>query len=1316
MNSSRLGRVAIWITFAVAGLIAIATVAVQSAAFHRFILARVIQKVETLTGARVQIGAFAFRWQGLRVDFYNVVLRGTEQPSERPLLAADHLAISTRILSVWKKQIDLSEIILDRPIASLQIDSRGRNNLPTAPGGTGEVKETSDIFDLAIQHFVIRSGEIYYNDRQMPLSADLHDFHTESVFNNLTQQYKLSATYDRGVLSYKDFKPIEHNVVVNLKAGRSGLFIDDIVLAAKNSKMEVRGELNDYANPSLDGSYIIQIDARDVSTMLNVNPRPSGQIELRGNLRYRDTRDIPFINAISINGTLDSAALNVRTPTARGDLKAVRAQYRLENGNLYVTDAQAETLGGRILASYEVTHLDAKPSSRLDASAQGISLRAVAQAFLVNGIPEIALAAKCRMRLQAFWTGSIQRGSGRASAIISSTDNSRDRNPGMGLDGRINVAYQGASETVLVDNSYLRSSATQASVSGTLGKNSNLNVDINASDLHELGSLLQSVRAANADKESALRTTDLRGAARFRGQVLGLIQNPRLTGQLSASGLDVNGSHWRALQAGLDLNRSGVILRNVNLEGKDQGQVRGTTHVGLWDWSFSRSSPIDVHLTATKLSLPDLELLAGRHDPVMGTLDGTISISGSTDNPSGNGSLSLRQATAWKAPITDLTVGFQGNGNSIQSKVQLQIPAGGTVATVTYSPKTEQYDVDVSGSRLKLEMLKTIQARNAGIAGVLTLSAKGHGTVTNPAFEANVNIANLKVRDQSIREIQAQLGVANQHANATLRANLEQTSIDAKGEVDLTGEHLANAKIDTGPIAIGFLLGSYMPSLGSNITAETELHATLNGPLINPARLQAHLEIPTLSLIHKSQQIKNARPLRISYTGGLIKIDDVEMKGSGTDVNLAGSISTSRTASMDLRLNGSLDLSMLKGFQQDLDSSGGVDVQLGAHGTLSSPQVQGNVRVVNAAATSANIPIGFENVNGSFTVSGNRMDIGRFTGNAGGGNVSATGFLIYGGKTDFSFNVEANNVRVRYPDGVRSIVGGSLQLSGSPTNSRLGGNVLIDRLSFTPDFDMANFIGQFSGETPPVAPSVFQQNMKLKVAIQTASNLNAVSSKLSVAGTANLTVGGTAANPVILGRTTLTGGEVFFLGKRYEVQNGTIEFANPVRTEPILNLYVTTTVQQYTITLNFVGPIDRLRTNYASDPSLAPADIINLIAFGKTAAQSASVASTPTSVGAESVLAQGVSGQVSGRIEKLAGISQLAIDPLAGTNPNDPGSQISVQQRVSGNLLLTFSTDVTSTQNQAVQLQYQVQRNVSLSVLRDQNGGYAIDVRVRKVF
>jgi len=1301
---------------AIGGLVAIAMVLMQTPAFHRFVLGRIVQKVEAATGARVEIGGIKFRWRGLHVDFYNIILHGTEPGRARPLLVADHLGVGVKILPLGKKQIDLREIIVDHFAVNVQIDSSGRNNLPTARAGTAQTNGTGSIFDLAIQHVFLQGGEIYYNDRETPLSADLHNFHTESVFNNLTQQYKLSAAYDRGILSYKDLKPIQHSVSVNLKAGRSGLFIEQLEITAENSKIGLRGELRDYADPSLKGSYVMHIDSRDASRMLNSSSRVSGQAQLQGNLQYHNARDIPFIKAISINGTFDSEGLSVFSPTARAEMKAIRAKYRLENGNLTVNDANAGMLGGHILANYQVAGLDARPRSRLEASASGVSLRVLAQTFLAGGTPEILVGATVDAKVQATWSENVQQGFARASAVINSANNASGRTPASGLEGKINVTYQGNSQTISVDNSYLHSAATRAYASGTLGRNSNLNVDVNAADLHELDSLLKSVQLGNANNGSALSTMDLRGAARFRGRLLGSMQSPRLTGQLSAGNLDFNGSRWRALQAEVELSHSGVELRSVTLHDADQGQLTGTARVGFKDWSFEKSSPINVGVKATKVSLVNLELLAGRKDPVTGTLDATISISGSMDSPSGNGSLSLKQGTAWNEPINDLTIGFKGSENGIQSKVQIRIPAGDVVANVTYAPKTQQYDLDVSSSNIKLEMLKVVEARNGGIEGALTVSAKGRGTVKNPSFDANLNIAKLKVRDQSIPEIQATVAVANQHANATLTANLEQTSIHVKGEMNLYGEQLANAQVDTGVVPIGFLLASYMPSIGVNISGTTELHGTLSGPLREPARIQAHLEIPTLTLVHKTQQIANPRPLRMSYAGGVIKIDDAEMKGSGTDVKLAGSIPLSRTAAMDLKLNGSLDLALLRGFQQDLESSGNVDVQLAARGTLASPQVQGQARVVNAAATSGTIPIGFENVNGTFTLNGNRIDVGNFSGNAGGGNVSATGFLTYGGATDFSVNVDANNVRVRYPDGVRSVVSGKLQMNGAPDNSTLSGKVLIDRLSFTRDFDMANFVGQFSGETPPATPSAFEENMKLNINVQTANNLNAVSNKLSISGAANLTLGGTAANPVILGRTTLTGGEIFFLGKRYELQSGAIEFTNPVRTVPILNLYVTTTVQQYNITLNLVGPLDRLRTNYTSDPSLPPSDIINLVAFGKTAEQSASAASTTTSVGAESVLAQGVSSQVSGRIEKLAGISQLSIDPLAGTNSNDPGSQISVQQRVTGNLLLTFSTDVTSTQNQAVQLQYQANRSVSLSVLRDQNGGYAIDVRVRKVF
>ena len=63
-----------------------------------------------------------------------------------------------------------------------------------------------------------------------------------------------------------------------------------------------------------------------------------------------------------------------------------------------------------------------------------------------------------------------------------------------------------------------------------------------------------------------------------------------------------------------------------------------------------------------------------------------------------------------------------------------------------------------------------------------------------------------------------------------------------------------------------------------------------------------------------------------------------------------------------------------------------------------------------------------------------------------------------------------------------------------------------------------------------------------------------------------------------------------------------------------MNLYVTTTVESYDITLNFLGPLDRLRTNYTSDPALPPVDIIHLLAFGTTTAEAAATA-TPASLG-----------------------------------------------------------------------------------------------------
>src|SRR5205823_4237372 len=154
--------------------------------------------------------------------------------------------------------------------------------------------------------------------------------------------------------------------------------------------------------------------------------------------------------------------------------------------------------------------------------------------------------------------------------------------------------------------------------------------------------------------------------------------------------------------------------------------------------------------------------------------------------------------------------------------------------------------------------------------------------------------------------------------------------------------------------------------------------------------------------------------------------------------------------------------------------------------------------------------------------------------------------------------------------------------------------------------------------------------------------------------------------------------------------------------------------QQYDLQMHIWGPADHLATNYSSDPSLPPSDIINLIAFGKTAEATAANPSPSGMLGAQSLVASQVSSQVTSRISKLAGISQLSVDPSLGGGQQSPGARITVQQRVTGKVFVTFSTDITATQQEVIQVEYRMNRRTSVKAVRDQNGGFSLQTNFRK--
>jgi translocation and assembly module TamB len=61
-------------------------------------------------------------------------------------------------------------------------------------------------------------------------------------------------------------------------------------------------------------------------------------------------------------------------------------------------------------------------------------------------------------------------------------------------------------------------------------------------------------------------------------------------------------------------------------------------------------------------------------------------------------------------------------------------------------------------------------------------------------------------------------------------------------------------------------------------------------------------------------------------------------------------------------------------------------------------------------------------------------------------------------------------------------------------------------------------------------------------------------------------------------------------------------------------------------------------------------------------------------------------------------------------------ARVTVEQQIARNLTITYVSNVGSTQQQVIQVEYNVDRNISIVGLRDYNGTFGIDIKIKKRF
>ena len=1320
-------RVVAWIAGIVLTILLFAAIGIyallHSASFHNYVLRTAEKKASESLNTRVQLHTLSLHLSPLGLDLYGLTVSGVGPGANAPLLQVDHVGAEVRIISALHRQWSLDNVTVDHPVVNLIVNSDGHNNLPISQSsGNSE----TNVFDLAIRHIVLDRGEVYYNDRKSALRADLRDLKFQTNYDMAGGgRYIGALSYRDGHLQYGSYLPMPHDLLAQFDARRTGMTLSNLSLKSGQSQLLLNASLDNYTSPNIHAKYAIILATADLTRVLENPSLPSGVVLVNGSADYASVPGRSLLETATLEGSIRSTVLRLRTPTSRTDIRDVNAYYRLSKGDVELRNIDARLLGGQLRGTATIRDLSGKQRGHIAVALHNLSLAELKTVANSAALNSVSISGHVDANSEASWTGSISNLVARADAMADGSIASAQPNRNittLPLNAEIHARYKGQAQELSLNQSYLRTPQSLVNLSGTVSNRSALEVSVQSNDLHELETI------ADIFGSSAAQPLDLHGTASFDGTVRGSTAAPQIAGQLNAGNLQIRGSAFRVVRTGVQANPSLISLQNGVLDLAKQGHVTFNVQSGLHDWSHTPSSPFAVTLNATQVSVAELARAANLTTPVSGTLSANIEAHGTQLNPVGQGDCNLRDATVSGEPIQMATVRFQGTADAAHANLLVRSSAGTAQGQLTYYPRQEGYDAQLQAIDIHLERLQTLRERNMRVTGTLDLTASGRGTLKDPQGKASLTIPQLDIQKQQIRNVNLQVEVTNQQATFALASQVVSTPLRAQGKVALTGDYYADASLDTPVIPLQPLLAAYSPAQAARISGQTEIHAAVRGPLKNKALLEAHLNIPTLGVSVKTGATASAQagsvdiaavtPIRADYADGVVSLQPGEIKGTDTDVHFQGRLPLKSDAPSTVSVQGAIDLSLAQAFDPTLTTTGQIQFDINAAGHNANENVEGQIRIVNASFATPDAPVGLSNGNGVLTLRRDRVDITQFSGSVGGGQVTASGGVAYRPAIHFNIGLKGNGLRLLYPESVRTNLDLNLAMTGTTDAALLQGQINVNSVSFTPDFDLSDFASQFSAISSPPPTQGFADNLKVNVSLRSTSELNVVSPTLSVQGNANLRVIGTGANPVIVGRTNLTGGDLIFLGNRYLVQGGTIAFVNTTQTEPIVNLQASTTIQQYNIALRFLGPVDRLRTNYTSDPSLPPADIIHLLAFGQTEEAANAAPAQSSTLGAESLVASQVSSQVTGRLQKAFGVSQISLDPQLGatTGNQQQGARITVRQRVTSKLFVTFSTDVTTTQYSAVQMQYQINRKWSVSGVRNQNGGFGLDGRYHKDF
>jgi translocation and assembly module TamB len=914
-------------------------------------------------------------------------------------------------------------------------------------------------------------------------------------------------------------------------------------------------------------------------------------------------------------------------------------------------------------------------------------------------------------------------------------------------NGALDATYTQRNGVVDVRRFDLSLPASQIQANGRLGaypltSPTALNLDFRSHDLGDFNTVLRELGLGRDGKSgTAALPVTLGGQAEFQGSWAGSLVSPHIAGTAKATELAIefppkpdDPSHtpqfvrWDSIEAdgSYDAEHIAIVHGQLN-RGEAQINLQGTLSAATANLgvarpdekpAFNADSHLHARVHATKVNVNDILVRTGIRAQVSGTLNADFQTDGPVSMLGGSGWAELDDGTVYGEPVSRIRADATIANQIIKlSSINVKGAAGTISGSGSYDLGARHFQAEVHGSGIVIADIEHLRSTGNAMGGTLEFSATASGTLDDPHLEGRATLAKLVVRGETLGTVELKAHTVNRDILYDITTNVETAEVSLRGQTELRGDFLTQAKLDFSRFNISAIFKlTHIEGIEANSALSGT--ATLEGPLTDPAQLQGEARMAGIAVTVAGVRLQSEGSVHATLSKARVSLDPVHITGDQTDLRAHGTLELKDPKLLDLAANGSINLALAETLNKDLTAGGTTTFQVEAHGPIAKPNLQGTVHFENGSIALEDLPNGLSQLHGTLEFNQNRLEVRQLTAMTGGGQLSMGGYLSYQQGIFADLSVTGKSIRIRYPKGVSSLADTTLHLQGSQNSLLLSGNVLLTRFSVSPDLDIAAVAAQANTAQPVAAPDAPSNHIRLDVRIRSSPQLSFQNAFAKLAGDVDLRLRGTLASPSLLGRVSITEGSATIAGTRYELQRGDLQFTNPVRIEPNIDLNATARVDDYDITLGLHGTPDKLTVSYRSDPPLAQADVVALLALGRTQSEQGIYTQqqeqAQMSPSTDVLLGGALNATMSNRVQKLFGAGSVKVDPNYLGSLGNSTTRITVDERVGKRVTLTYATNVDTSGQQFLQAEIAINRHVSLLVTRDESGVFSMVVKATR--